>query len=51
MAIVSNEKRSLFQSYASEFEEKYLLKPVGQQHLAMYGKERDEVCKYWSDIM
>ena len=50
MAIVSNEKRSLFQSYASEFEEKYLRKPVGQQHLAMYRKERDEVCKYWSDI-
>ncbi len=33
MALVSNEKRLLFQSYTSEFEKKYLLKPVGQGRL------------------
>jgi len=50
MALVTDKKRTLFQSYASEFEQKYLLEHAGQQHLAMYKKERDEVNRYWSEI-
>ena len=50
MTLVSNEKRSLFQTYASEFENGYLLEPAGQRHLAMYEKERDEVKQFWSEI-
>ncbi len=50
MILVSNEKRLLFQTCASEFENKYLLKSVGQQHLASYKKERNEVNQFWSDI-
>src|SRR2546430_518923 len=50
MTLVSNEKRSLFLTYASEFENKYLLEPGGQRHLAMYEKERDEVKQFWSEI-
>ena len=50
MTLVSHEKRSLYQTYASEFENKYLLEPAGQRHLAMYEKERDEVKQFWSEI-
>ncbi len=50
MILVTDEKRSLFQSYASEFEKRYLLEPAGQQHLAMYKKEREEVTQFWSEI-
>ena len=50
MRLVRDEKRSLFYSYASEFEKKYLLEPAGQQHLAMYEKERSEVVQYWLEI-
>lgn len=50
MALVTDEKHSLFQSYASEFEKRYLLEPAGQRHLAMYKKERHEVAQFWSEI-
>jgi len=50
MTLVTDERRSLFHSYASEFEERYLLEPAGQRHLAIYRKERDEVTRYWSEI-
>jgi hypothetical protein len=50
MELVSNEKRSLFHVYASEFERKYLLEPAGQRHLTMYKKEREEVVQFWSEI-
>ena len=48
--MISNEKRALFNSYASEFEKNYLLEAAGQRHRAAYGKERTEVLQYWSDI-
>lgn len=50
MRLVTAEKRSLFHSYASEFEKKYLLEPLGQAHLAGYKKERNEVIRFWSQI-
>lgn len=50
MALVTDEKRSLFQTYAAEFETKYLLEPTGQQHIAAYKKEAEEVIRYWSEI-
>lgn len=50
MSLVTDERRSLFVSYASEFEKKYLLEPAGQQHIALYKKERDEVNCDWSAI-
>jgi len=50
MSLITDEKRSLFHSYASEFEKKYLLEPAGQKHLALYKKEGDEVTLYWSKI-
>jgi hypothetical protein len=50
MSSVSSEKRSLFHSYASEFEKKYLLEPAGQRHLETYKKEREEVVRFWSEI-
>ena len=50
MALVTDEKRSLFRSYAPEFEKRYLLEPAGQRHFAMYKKERDEVTRFWAEI-
>ena len=41
--MISDEKRALFNSYATEFEKSYLLEPAGQRHDAAYGKERIEV--------
>lgn len=49
-SLINEEKKSLFHSYASEFESRYLLEPPGQKHLALYKKERDEVNQYWTDI-
>jgi hypothetical protein len=48
MALVADNRRSLFLSYASEFERKYLLGPAGQRHQAIYRKEREEVARYWA---
>ena len=50
MIAITDEKRPLFNSYASEFEKNYLLEPAGQKHLALYKKEREDVTLYWSDI-
>lgn len=50
MALVSDEKRSLFHFYASEFEKRYLFEPAGQQHLRVYKKEREEVTGSWEEI-
>ncbi len=50
MSLVTDEKRSLFHSYASEFEKRYLLESAGQRHLALYKKERSEVAQFWSEI-
>jgi hypothetical protein len=50
MALVTEERRSLFHSYASEFEKRYLLEPAGQRHLAIYKEERDKVVQFWSEI-
>lgn len=50
MPSITDEKRSLFLSYSSEFEKSYLLEPAGQKHLALYKKERDEVALFWSQI-
>ncbi len=50
MSLITEEKRSLFHSYASEFEKSYLLEPAGQKHLALYKKERDEVSQFWTEI-
>lgn len=50
MALITDEKCSLFQSYASEFEKRYLLEPAGQRHIAMYKREREEVIQFWSEI-
>lgn len=50
MSLITDERRSLFHSYASEFEKSYLLEPAGQRHLALYKKERDEVTQFWSEI-
>jgi hypothetical protein len=50
MTVVTDQKRSLFNSYASEFEKNYLLEPAGQRHLALYKKEREDVTLYWSQI-
>lgn len=50
MIQIPEEKRSLFHSYASEFEKKFLLEPPGQKHLEMYRKERGEVKKYWEEV-
>src|SRR5882724_2737163 len=47
---ISGENRLLFQSYASEFEKRYLLEPAGQKHLEMYKTERVQVAKYWAEI-
>jgi len=47
---ISDEKISLFNEYAKEFEEKYLLEPQGQKHLEVFMKEREEVPKYWEKI-
>lgn len=43
MSLITDEKRSLFHSYSSEFEKNYLLEPTGQKHLALYKKEREEI--------
>lgn len=48
--MISDKNRTLFNSYAAEFENGYLLEPAGQRHKAAYGKERAEVQQYWSDI-
>ncbi|MEK6583367.1 MAG: hypothetical protein AABY66_00795, partial [Nitrospirota bacterium] len=48
--MISDEKRSLFHSYASEFEKSYLLEPDGQRHLSLYKKERAEVTRFWAEI-
>ena len=50
MIVVTNEKHSLFNSYAAEFEKNYLLEPAGQKHLSLYKKEREEVRRYWAEI-
>jgi len=50
MSLITDEKRSLFHSYASEFEKNYLLEPAGQRHLALYRKEKDEVTRFWAEI-
>ncbi len=50
MSLITEEKLSLFHSYASEFEKRYLLEPAGQKHLALYKKERDDVTQFWTEI-
>jgi len=50
MPHISDEKRSLFQSYAWEFEKRYLLEKNGQYHQSLYKKERAEVKQYWAEI-
>lgn len=50
MELITDEKVSLFKSYASEFEKRYLLEPAGQKHNSIYEQERVEVNKFWSDI-
>ncbi len=50
MPAISDEKRALFKTFASEFERSYLLEPAGQQHQAIYKRERDDVARFWSEI-
>lgn len=47
---IPKQKIELFKTLANEYEEKYLLEPIGQNHLAAYEEERVRVRKYWSDI-
>ncbi len=49
MELVSDEKRALFHSYAITFENNYLLDSIGQQHLAVYEREREDVVRFWAE--
>lgn len=50
MIKIPDETRSLFHSYASEFEKRYLIEPMGQKHQETYKKEREEVKRYWAEV-
>jgi hypothetical protein len=50
MPLISDAKRSLFNTYAAEFEKTYLLEPIGQKHIAMYATERQQVLEHWEQI-
>ena len=50
MELVSEDKRSLFNSWASEFEQSYLRQPKGQRHLEAYKMEREQVIRFWEEI-
>jgi 5-methylcytosine-specific restriction protein B len=50
MPHITDENRSLYHSYASEFEKRYLLEPAGQKHLEAYRIEREAVRRYWAEI-
>ncbi|MFQ5865929.1 MAG: hypothetical protein ACE5IW_11940, partial [bacterium] len=50
MSLITTDKQSQFNAYASEFEKSYLLEPQGQKHLSLYKKERGEVKRYWEEI-
>jgi hypothetical protein len=50
MPHISEDRHSLFQKYASEFERRYLLEKTGQHHQSLYKKERAEVKQYWAEI-
>src|ERR1017187_4686309 len=49
MTLITDETRRLIQKYASEFESKYLLEPAGQDHLARYKTEQQEVQQLWDE--
>lgn len=48
--MITDEKRALIQSYSIEFENRYLLEPLGQQHRSMYKTEKENVITYWEAI-